>query len=70
MSPRLLLLGCPLSACCGVGRHSGADELLEGSLVDPRPFAEIDRTPCVPFESTKRTRDRTLSCGSLLLHVL
>ena len=43
--PGLLLLSCPLSACCGVDRHRGADELLKGSFVDHLPFAEVDRTP-------------------------
>lgn len=28
----------------GVGRHRGADELLEGSFVDLLPFTEVDRT--------------------------
>src|SRR5271155_1103388 len=47
--PGLLLLGWALSARCGVGRHRGADELLECSFVDLLPFAEVDRTPRVPF---------------------
>src|SRR5277367_3239197 len=41
----------PLSAHYGVGRHRGADELLEGSFVDLLPFAEVDRTPHVPFQA-------------------
>ncbi len=47
----LLLLGCPLSPRCGVGRHRGADELLEGSFVDILLFAKVDRTPRVPFQA-------------------
>jgi hypothetical protein len=43
--PGLLLLSCLLSACCGVDRYRGADELLKGSFVDHLPFAEVDRTP-------------------------
>ena len=62
--PGLLLLGCPLSACCGVGRHRGADELLEGSFVDLLPFAEVDRTPRVPFQAGIEELLRVLDGGS------
>ena len=47
----LLLLGCPLSARRGIGRHCGADELFESSFVDLLPFTEVDRTPRVPFQA-------------------
>ena len=40
-----------MSARCEVGRHRGADELPEGSFVDLLPFAEVDRTPHVPFQA-------------------
>src|ERR1700692_4586079 len=40
-----------MSARCGVGRHRGADELLEGSFVDLLPFAEIDRAPRVSLQA-------------------
>src|SRR3954471_5074126 len=45
---RLLLLPCPLN---GVGRHRGADELLEGGFVDLLPFVEVDRAPRAPFQA-------------------
>src|SRR5271163_1293775 len=50
-SAGLLLLGCPLSARCGVGRHRGADQFLEGCFVDRLPFAQVDRPPRVPFQA-------------------
>src|SRR5271170_7372170 len=63
-SAGLLLLGCPLSARCGVGRHRGADELLEGSFVDLLPFAQVDRTPRVPFQAGIEELLRVFDGGS------
>src|SRR4030088_1200619 len=63
-SASLLLLGCPLSARCGVGRHPGADELLEGSFVDLLPFAEVDRSPRVPFQAGIEELLRVFDGGS------
>ncbi len=40
-----------IHARCGVGRHRGADELLEGNFVDLLPFAQVDRTARVPFQA-------------------
>src|SRR5436190_12524150 len=60
----LLLRRCPLSARCGVGRHRGADELLEGSFVDLLPFAQVDRTPRVPFKAGIEELLRVLDASS------
>src|SRR5213076_3238171 len=62
--PGLLLLRCPLSERCGVGRHRGADELLEGSCVDLLAFAEVDRTPGVAFQAGIEELLRVLDGGS------
>src|SRR5258708_14849063 len=43
--------GCPLREGGGVGRYRGADELLEGGFVDLLRFANVDRTPRVPFQA-------------------
>ena len=53
-----------MSARCGVGRHRGADELLEGSFVDLLPFAEVDRTPRVPFQAGIEELLRVFERGS------
>ena len=53
-----------MSARCGVGRHRGADELLEGSFVDLFPFAEIDRAPRVPFQAGIEELLRVFDGGS------
>src|ERR1700730_9865034 len=53
-----------MSARCGVGRHRGADELPEGSFVDLLPFAEVDRTPCVPFQTGIEELLRVFDGGS------
>ena len=53
-----------MSARCGVGRHRGADELLEGSFVDLLPFAEVDRTPRVPFQAGIEELLRVFDGGS------
>src|SRR5206468_10316098 len=58
------LLRRPLSACCGVGGHRRADELLEGRLVDLLAFAEIDRTPCLSFQAGVEELLRVLDRGS------
>src|SRR6202162_2931723 len=60
----LLLLGCPLNARCGVGRHRGADELFEGGFVDLLPFAEVDRSPRVPFQAGIEELFRVFDGGS------
>src|SRR5207237_10571679 len=61
---RSLLLGCPLSARCGVGHDRGADQLLEGGCVDLLPFAEVDRPPRVPFEAGIEELIRVFDGGS------
>ena len=53
-----------MSERCGVGRHRGADELLEGGFVDRLPFAEVDRTPRVPFQAGIEELLRILDGGS------
>src|SRR6202035_4129657 len=53
-----------MSARCGVDRHRGADELLEGSLVDLLPFAEIDRAPRAPFQAGIEELLRVFDGGS------
>src|ERR1700680_4547448 len=53
-----------MSARCVVGRHRGADELLEGSFVDLFPFAEIDRAPRVPFQAGIEELLRVFDGGS------
>src|SRR5437773_1376614 len=60
----LRLLHGALSARCGVGRHGGADQSLEGSLVDLLPFAEVDRTPRAPFQAGIEELLRVLDGGS------
>ncbi len=47
-----------------VGRHRGADELLEGSFVDLLPFAEVDRTPRVAFQAGIEELRRVLDGGA------
>src|SRR5258708_25244617 len=60
----LLPLRSPLSARFDVGRHRGADELLEGGFVDLLPFAEVDRTPRVPFQAGIEELLRVFEGGS------
>src|SRR6202043_3217348 len=60
----LLLLGCPLSVSRGVSRHRGADELLEGDFVDLLSFAEVDRTPRIPFQAGIEELLRVFDGGS------
>src|ERR1700692_1527890 len=66
IEPGLLLPGCALSARCGVGRHRGADELLKGGFVDLLPFAEVDRTPRVPFQAGIEELLRVFDGGSAM----
>jgi hypothetical protein len=42
---------CPSSKRCSIGRHGGPDELPEGSCRDLLAFAQVDRTPRVPFQA-------------------
>jgi hypothetical protein len=42
---------CLSSKRCGIGRHGGPDEVPEGSRRDLLPFAQVDRTPRVPFQT-------------------
>src|SRR5262249_35069067 len=53
-----------LSARCGVGSHRGADESLEGSVVDLLSFAEVDRAPRVPVQAGIEELSRVLDGGS------
>src|SRR5271165_687985 len=57
-------IGLRLGLAFEIKRHGGADELLEGSFVDLLPFAEVDRTPHIPFQAGIEELLRVFDGGS------